>query len=326
MGHKLVEDYSMNNKKLSFFCTVFNWPKDALASKETLIQTDTSEKYTVSFQNICRYFLKQIPDYASEPKRLQDVNELIITLKENNVPVVSPLIYQDECYVKYEGKIWQAFSYQEGNTFPNTRQAKRNTYHFLAQFHSGSKVHFCTKVPNYSSMKTPLIFTQILEDMYHPKEIQSALDVLINEVEKFCHKAKNDSLLLDLEYIWIHGDFSPNNIIYNNDQPILLLDFDNAHINTRVHDIAELYLTSSVFSYKENSTNFSCQIPTIENMKDISEPLILYGSELQLAERKVFPTFVKLVYAELIFLGFIRGDFEISKMNIDQALKTFQQI
>ena len=55
--------------------------------------------------------------------------------------------------------------------------------------------------------------------------------------------------------IGVHGDVSPSNFIYKDDNVLSIVDFDNFKIDNPVRDLAELILTFSLIEYERDTSS-----------------------------------------------------------------------
>jgi serine/threonine protein kinase len=302
MTKKLAGDYFMDPKKFDFFRDHYHLSPTLTISEKFAIQTDTTEKYLLCEGEIPLFFLKQIPLYASREGDVVERAQLLRLLKSQNFPV--PTLIGPK-FTRYQGRLWQLFEYIPGVRCPKTKQS------FLSGCQCILQLHSILPPPSLPFTKTNATLSLL---------------ILLLEQEGFAHKEFLDSIQkystsvqdFDLPLTWIHGDLSHNNCLYQEDTLIALLDFDNATTFHRLRDFCEYFLTFFSFHYVEGKTNFLDRIPDYISFDFSIFPLTK-------EEKKAAPNMMKLVFVELLALGFLRGDFSCTPKNFEIALRILKR-
>tara|TARA_R110000868_G_scaffold138329_1_gene352347 strand:+ start:59427 stop:60440 length:1014 start_codon:yes stop_codon:yes gene_type:complete len=316
---KLAGNYSIDSNKIAFFKDVYALGEIVSIKDQMVVDTDTSEKYIFVLSDGKKCFLKRIPDYAADQKAMTDRNSFVSFLLSQGF--ATPSIYSTklgQSWVEYESATWILYSCESGEKFKDEANCSFYTGSFLAEFHSLSERYLKCK-GKVSTASTSMLFIDLVIENVPAVKLDKGLLNKVEGLKQKCQAYRDSESFKALECIWVHGDFSPNNILYNNDKAAWLVDFDNAHVNTKIHDLAELYLTSTVFEYANNSTNFGGDIPLWDAFIK-NEPLFNgYQSKVNLSkeEKKMFGDIMILVYLELVFLGTLRGDYAIDGQKVD---------
>lgn len=323
MAEKLSGNFYMTEAKLEHFTRLLRRDSPASVSSNTLVTTTTSEKYIISYPNAERFFIKRIPDYAANPNEIETRYKLQKHLHDNNFPACLPVCFNNLPYTIYEDKIWQVFPFYKGCNFKRSTSSLRKTTAFLASFHSASASYEEKKgIPTHSAMLADLFLNLSTQEM--PADIAK----MLKNLESCIKHAKTALSVEQTRLIWCHGDFSQNNILYEDDRPICLLDFDNMHLNNKLHDLAEMSLTLSAFEYDGNKTNFSSNLPDQKKIQLTGNIINDYFSTMPRTREddRSLPYYIALVYMELSFLGLLRRDFAPCVENVDRIIDTCQFI
>lgn len=319
MVEKLAGDFYMTEAKLEHFTRLLHKDNPTSVSSDTLVATTTSEKYIISYPNAERFFIKRIPDYAANPNEIETRYKVQKHLHDSNFPACLPICFNNLPYTIYEDKIWQAFPFYEGGSFKRSANSLKKTTAFLASFHRASTSYEEQKgIPTHSAMLAELFLKLSTQEM--PVDIAK----LFKRAEPCLEHARAALSEQETQLIWCHGDFSQNNILYEEDMPVCLLDFDNMHLNNKLHDLAEMSLTLSAFEYDGNKTNFSSNLPDQKKIQLTGNIIDDYFSTTPRTREddRSLPYYLALVYMELSFLGLLRKDFAPSTENADKIIDT----
>jgi len=323
MVEKLAGDFCMTEAKLEYFTRLLHKDNPINVSSDTLVATTTSEKYIISYPNAERFFIKRIPDYAANTDAIETRYALQKFLQKDNFPACLPICFDGVPYATYENNIWQVFPFYEGHSFNRNPESIKETALFLASFHHASACYATQKgKPTHSAMLAELFMELSL------KEMPSDKAALFQRMEPCLTLAKQALSQKETQLIWCHGDFSQNNILYEENKARYLLDFDNVHLNNKLHDLAEISLTLSAFEYDGNKTNFSSSLPERGKLLYIGNIINDYFSQMPATQDdyKQLPYYIVLVYLELVFLGLLRKDFDTSAENADKIVDTCQLV
>lgn len=320
MRTKLAGNYKINSHKLGYMCTNFMIEKSVTHSKNTMIRTHTSEKYVLLLDGVPKYFLKQIPEYASDLDSVTLRAELIEFLKSKQL---APFLYysiQKLPYVIYEKRVWQLYNYVRGAVYKKNAKSINNTASFLSLYHNLADL-FCENLPRKLRPQSFIFKIELLSGLLknHLKDLSCCYKTsFFQEVNNLISIIKGCDFA-HFTKTWIHGDFSHNNIIYQNNNPLCLVDFDNSAYGYSIRDLAELMITSLIMNYKYKSTNFQepLKFIEIENSLPFKEIIFLYSKSRAINESEILfiPVLLRIIFIEFAILGFIREDFNLTKDN-----------
>lgn len=119
---------------------------------------------------------------------------------------------------------------------------------------------------------------------------------------------------------WLHGDFAPTNILFQQDNVVAANDFDNVTYGVLAHDIAECLITHCDINYAGSTSSLRAPIRTkidVNRMKGMVDSYIeSYG--LKKHDIIDMPKQMILIWIELMSLGLARGDFSLR--DVDSSL------
>ncbi len=313
----LAGDSYLTEEKKSFFIEAFHLDPRATVEEGKGVKSSTSLKYLIFVGGEPSYFVKEVPFYANEENALCERMTFVQWLRKEKFPVPSLLLANQQLYQMYQGRKWQLFSYEKGHPCLRNSSSIQKAFRLLAEFHRKS-LEYAKKAMNRSDVLHLLFkqtenLTRILRD--EQRDYIGSFEELVTAIRQ-----KISNLLPDIEYMsnLVHGDFSLNNILFQNDTPVCLVDFDNIHWNMVYRDMSELILTSSCFFYEPNSTHFAQDtLPLLlldEKMKGYAS---LMAEKISGDHELLLPIYMSCVYLELVALGFVREDFTLNNENIN---------
>jgi len=316
----LAGNYQMDEKKRNFLVTSFSLDPEIEFMDQSTIKTSTSEKYTGFLGEKPVYFVKQIPFYAEDPASIDERFGFLKFLHEKGFPIPKVHWSDSKPYAEYKEKKWQVFDYVQGEAVRRDEASIASAFKMIGVWNELSKEYF--QAPIDAAELESLLFKQIdnLANILRG-EARAHLDELKQLLDEFRHCVAGGLTDPEDPLVFVHGDFSLNNLLFEKGEIACVVDFDNVAKNLGYRDLAELYLTSHCFHYEPKSTHFSSRFPHLPGHVDILkviEPLVAVRSQ------RLLLTYVAAVYVELVLLGFVREDFSLNPDNIDTLKKNIK--
>jgi Ser/Thr protein kinase RdoA (MazF antagonist) len=276
------------------------------------VRSETSKKIVLETINES-FFLKQVPWYCDDATLLSFSHRFQKELLVQSLPVARILQTKaQDTWVTIQGYKFVLFEYIQGQCYQGNPHQLRSSVQTLAQLHKFAqtydieeKNYLAEDLFDLAQAHINLAKDLLLEDAYP----------LLDQLQESLEKARRCALQAgwhDLLRIAVHGDYNPWNLLFNEEYEVCaILDFDNAGIDARLHDIAECLLTHCVLHYRGNSTNFAPIIPDRVPLQGVRDILCMYEaiSPLSSIEHACLPWTILAVFIELSCLGLIRGDF-----------------
>lgn len=132
-----------------------------------------------------------------------------------------------------------------------------------------------------------------------------------------------DTVWNALPQTFVHGDYSPWNIVFGADDVVAVVDYDNCDVGSRLRDIVEGVLTAAGVRYLDDSTSF--EPPFRCSLDDESATAFLRGylhtthNPLDERELACLEGFARAVHIELVALAVLRG--EIADESADEVAR-----
>jgi thiamine kinase-like enzyme len=322
MRKKLAGNYKINSQKLDYICTNFMIEKSVSHCKKTIIQTYTSEKYVLLLDDVPKYFLKQIPEYASDLNSVSLRAKLIEFLISKQSYLTPSLYYslQKLPYVIYKKRVWQLYTYISGEVYKKSQKSMNKTASFLSLYHNLADL-FCKNLPQKLQPQSFIFKIELLSELLENdlKDVNSSYKISFFQQVNILISTIKDYDFSHFSRTWIHGDFSHNNIIYQDKNPVCLVDFDNSTYGYCIRDLSELIVTFLIMNYKYKSTNFKepLRFIEVENSQSFKEIILTYSNCRMVNESETvfIPILLRIIFIEFAILGFIRKDFNLTNDN-----------
>lgn len=290
------------------------------------VRSETSRKVVLEVRGV-RFFLKQIPWYCDDEARLNWSCHLQTALCQCGLPV--PRIIQNRSgnsWVEIRNKKFVLFEYCEGRRYGGTPSDRAAAGRMLAQMH---RVSFTPAQTSWAEdvFELAIAHIDLLEQCLVPRNgtpdaefadahhhfrtyALGAFRSRVRTAREACVRAGWDSLAT----ICAHGDYSPWNVLYDITGEVAgVLDFDNSGPGKRLHDVCEGAVTFGTLAYRQDTTNFSGEVPAASWSPAATEFLDAYESisPLTTIERDCLAWVTQVVLIELMCLGMVRADFRL---------------
>lgn len=212
-----------------------------------------NEKYILETENGKKYFLKEL-SLEKFPSTYYPIlcKKVFIQNELYNMGVCVPKVYKNN-----KGELISRLSnkknyflqhFIESNDFKN-ELSEYCIYDLgvkLSYLHNCLSLLDCTELENdFFKYKNVRLLKNELNDRINQINSKSSIDY-IREVslhEKIIEDIETSKILEKQKLQLIHGDFTPDNIIFDNNGVLSILDYELMRINTRLQDIGRIILS-----------------------------------------------------------------------------------
>ena len=280
-------------------------------------RSDTSKKVVVRCES-GNYFLKQVPWYCNNIQQLGFSLEFENHLFNSGFSTPRPVRAKSELlYSEYQKTKFILFELMPGSLFSYKKIECIKSAEALAELHKISeKWKFPETAPRSSLLQIVdehiTLAKQLATERNEYASNQELFNVLSSvSIDTFnikCHK-----------HIPVHGDYIPWNIGYQHGVVSSVYDFDNASVDSRMHDIGEAITAFFALRYAGNSAALTrTDILTDIAAENIAEFLNAYETVLPLSvsEKKLLPEYIAGAWWESLLLGYIKGELPIEVMSV----------
>lgn len=249
--------------------------------------------------------------------RLLNVKVPIIIRNKGN-SLFTKIIYSDNTHFYFLQK------FELGSSWSTSKNQIISAAKELAEVHKKSELLFNEKVlisnaPQATiftlAKKMIIILGNILKSDYKGDDAEyinltrKFIDYAIKKVNDF----EKTALLKGYGELslYVHGDYNPWNLVFDNDSVIGILDFDNSIIDNPVHDIAEAIVNMSFMKYKSQRMIYQ-GVPTGFD-KSLFMLFLLnyekYNKNIIRQVKSYLKESILTIIIELFTLGLVRGDY-----------------
>jgi len=174
------------------------------------------------------------PDRWTDAQILEE-HHLCAELVEQELPVVPPLIKEDESLFQY-GDFRLALYPRKGGHAPELDNLDNLLImgRFLGRMHLVGAVEPFQHRPAISCKHYGYDSAALIKEKFMPSHICDSYDAVVGEILKIIDKIYIDSD--DEEYIRVHGDCHVGNILWRNDAPHFI-DFDDSRMAPAIQDV-----------------------------------------------------------------------------------------
>lgn len=223
-------------------------------NEKYLIETIDGNKYVLKELSLKKFSEKHLK-YLIDTVKLQNY----LSLKKVSVPRII-LNKNDECVSKFsDGKVFFIQDYIDGYSKEFNELNVDEIYSIgksLALLHNELKQIDISKFKS-EFLKYKSIDTLKLELEIKKKQIDAFSSEIfiqqINSSEKILNDIEKSKFLEEQEIQVIHGDFTPDNIIFENNNVKSIIDLEYARVNCKLQDIGRVILSTSLY---KNEINF----------------------------------------------------------------------
>jgi len=272
------------------------------------------------------YFLKEKPRYCSEDTLIQR-SSLFQDFCSQTTPHVPKIIKTTEnnYFFEFENRKFFLSEYIEGGSFNGSEDDIEKMLDVMKSLNlAGKKFMMNQDIPNSITKKFDSyeIATLIPEIIKYEKTEGDKL--IFNKIIKILSALKSEYNLIGNDtYIMAHSDCILFNFIFNKNQTYLI-DFDNAKMLPRIHDLAEFFVSATMLNYLGEITNL--KKPVFIKPYQRFEKIILdyYKEKFNLSRKEalLFPIIVDIVWLWTLCLSILKEDYELS--DIEDALETIE--
>lgn len=144
-------------------------------------------------------------------------------------PSIAPILFQDYITGNNLGAIIER-SFKTNNLHP-LKNALKHIAYFLSQLHN--KSHQDIKV-DFDQECT--YFYKIVDQLRHKKMSQK----IAHRLYDICHEWKKKDCMWHDAQVFVHGDATPDNFIFNEQDQLIAIDFERARYSDRTFDIGRI--------------------------------------------------------------------------------------
>lgn len=281
----------------------------SLTSRKAVLETDKGI-----------FFLKEKPLYCSDDiymKRSAYFQEFC----SNHIHDVPKIIRtkNGEYYFEFETRKFFLSEYIIGKPFNGSNNNIKQILGLIAELNNAGRDFL-----NKNKTQTDII------KKYESYEIATLIPIL----SKYIRTKKDKSILEDIkktflklseeynsigndDYIMAHSDCILFNFIFKKDQTYLI-DFDNAKVLPRIHDLAEFFVSATLLNYLAEITNLKRPVFTRIN-KDFAEIILdYYKNNLGLSKKEIalFPVIVDIIWIWTLCLSILKEDYLLDDIKI----------
>ncbi|MEK7518156.1 MAG: phosphotransferase [Patescibacteria group bacterium] len=276
----------------------------------------TSLKRIIHDEKGNKYFLKQKPSYSlDEPRRTRSA--LMQSTLSDYLPFVPPILFtrDDSPYAQIGTRTFLLTKFVEGDYYIGKHEQSFACARALAEIHkySGSVLPMQSDPVDFT--EETIDFIRLVEQVDFP-----ALDLKSSVVDHmkekiYVYRSSNEGKLG-----WLHGDFAPSNMVFQQDNLVAVNDFDNVTYGVLSRDIAECLITHCDINYAGSMSSLRVPIRTSIDVDRMEKMIGFYleASSLKKYDIIDMPKQMVLVWIELMSLGLARGDFSLR--DVDTAL------
>lgn len=276
----------------------------------------TSLKRIILDEEGNKYFIKQKPSYSlKEPQRTHSA--VMQSTLSKYLPFVPSILFtrNNSPYAKIGTREFLLTKFIEGDYYIGKKEQSYACARALAEIHKYSESSLPTQSDPVDFTKETIDFVRLVENVDFPAtNLKSSV---VDKMKETTHKYRSSN---EGKVGWLHGDFAPTNILFQQDNVVAANDFDNVTYGVLAHDIAECLITHCDINYAGSTSSLRAPIRTkidVNRMKGMVDSYIeSYG--LKKHDIIDMPKQMILVWIELMSLGLARGDFSLR--DVDSSL------
>lgn len=270
----------------------------------------TSRKCIISDLKGKEYFLKRKPQYSLREPQKTRAASLQISLASNldYVPKIIGTKYGSP-YANIGSSFFLLTPFVNGGFFIGRIEQSDACASALGEIHRVASQILDPQKDFIDSTQETLNFISMVKGLDFPNNDlkTSVLDEMQILTEQF--HSTNDG-----EKGWLHGDFSPYNMVFNGNTVIAINDFDNVTYGPLARDVAECILTHTDINYAGATSSLRAPIRTTIDMSRMIKMLKTYLLTNPISKNELvdFPNQMSLLWLELMSLGLLRGDYSLT--------------
>ncbi|MBS4197795.1 phosphotransferase enzyme family protein [Lederbergia citri] len=243
--------------------------------------------------DIQKYVIRVYRPYVNEG-RLQDIQYVRRKLKEGGVPTSEEILTKDgQSYIIYDHRLVEVETYIKSDGGMDTWDLVQKALPLLGHIHTILKdVHVSTpgKDPFFANYIKPEDVLgksrkgiQRIKGWGNLTEEEKQLADATEELAELV-SAYETPFISKLPHQLVHGDFWDNNVFFQQDQIVLVTDFDFMGERTRIDDLA---LTLYFLNFHYESTNAGDRLTRLSSLANVYDQGL--AERLSNDERKALP-------------------------------------
>ncbi|MBV9025046.1 MAG: aminoglycoside phosphotransferase family protein [Streptomycetaceae bacterium] len=281
-------------------------------------RTETARKVFIeSDQGIL--FLKELPWYCSSVEFAAFQTELLSRLHDLGAPVAPPLVTHSGYRFFHDrrtGSIFTLQPYVEGQSWTGGDGEARAAGRALAGLHTHARQTRMNGLPGmrdaFSSAKSLVSLLQ--DSAEQPEPVREEIDDFTRLALAAIERSRTEAYAAGYgaEVLPVHGDFNPFNLIFgetleSTERVVGIVDFDNACLDDRAHDLGESLVRFGWVNYRGLSSAYGA-VPTGFDQTAVAAVLAGYreaDESAATAARPLLPAVMTAVALELAAIGLL---------------------
>ncbi|MFD7548349.1 phosphotransferase enzyme family protein [Streptomyces sp. NPDC059816] len=264
-------------------------------------------------------FLKELPWYCSSLEFAAFQTDLLSQLHELGAPVAAPLVTRSGhgyFHDRRTGSIFTLQRYVGGRSWTGGDGEAQAAGRALAGLHTHAQQARLTGLPGmrdaFASAKSLVSLLQDIAE--HPEPVREEINDFTRLALATIKRSRTEAYAAGYgsETLPVHGDFNPFNLIFGErlekDETVVgIVDFDNACLDDRAHDLGESLVRFGWVNYRGLSSAYGA-VPTGFDHTAISAVLSGYRlvDEASAAvARPLLPPVMTVVALELAAIGLL---------------------
>ncbi|TWP50434.1 phosphotransferase [Lentzea tibetensis] len=270
------------------------------------VRTETSRKALLE-DELGTWFVKQVPWYADDEAELARRHALTRQLASTGLVPRKRKTVDGLGWTRIEGAAFEVTEYRRGHRFDGSARQVRAAGSALATLHDCPISHD-GPAEDYRSLVAKHV--RLAEEVGAPPRLRAVL----RECEAALPAQLPDDVWHALPQTFVHGDYSPWNVVFGPGDVLAVVDFDNSDVGSRLRDVVEGVLTAAGVRYQGDSTNFArpfrCELDEGLAAAFLAGYLGTTLTPFTEAELSCLRGVVRAVHVELVALAVLRGEID----------------
>jgi Ser/Thr protein kinase RdoA (MazF antagonist) len=271
------------------------------------VRTETSRKALLE-DELGTWFVKQVPWYADDETELARRHALTRQLagRTGLVPQTKRTL-GGLGWTRIDGAAFEVSEYRRGYRFDGSARQVRAAGSALATLHD-CPIEHSGPAEDYRDLVAKHV--RLAEKVSESRRLLAVL----RECEVRLSGHLPDQIWHALPQTFVHGDYSPWNVVFGTDGVIAVVDFDNSDVGSRLRDVVEGVLTAAGVRYQDDSTNFArpfrCELDEELATAFLHGYLRTTRNPFAESELACLGGVVRAVHVELVALAVLRGEID----------------
>ena len=277
-----------------------------------LERSETSRKFSVVTTK-GRFFLKQIPWYCDSAEKILYSAGLVNYLHCASLAV--PKIFKTNngmIFAETETGKYTVSELRTGALYNYSFEEIESSAKFLARMHKETRDWAEKLTGEYNSPEK--VFSEHIE---LAKNIANERCENVKIIEKIEKEFINHIYSPDMELFAVHGDYIPWNIGYRNQSVFAVYDFDNACVDSRLHDLGEAIIAWSALDFANRSAQLNPLPNYVINNHRANTFFNAYVNAFPLSseEYQHMAVYLIIAWVEALLLAYIKGEKKLDKLD-----------